>query len=177
MSIPEVRKAESKDWQNVRDFVYSLHLQLSVRNEDELRRQTLDLPTDFPLLENAEMFSSSSSHVFLAEHDGKLIGAVGMLDGEEEIDDSEDAECQGVIHSSLNFLFVDPEHRRRGLGTAFLQRILSLDGRRRVKLVSLRFIYDDAIRLYQSFGFTVFKEFKAHDYDVVEMILDTCPKS
>ena len=143
----------------VKNFVYPIHLQLSARNEDELRRQTDDLPTDFPLLESDGLFSSFDTFVYCAtDSSGKLIGAIGCTDY-KNYDSTQ-------IHSILYFLFIHKDFRGKGIGSALLARLLedaSMRGVCCMKLVSVRDVYDAAIALYESRGFVVHNEFTNHD--------------
>lgn len=160
----QFRDAMVADRVRVKEFVYTIHIQESVRNEIELKNQTDDLLTDFPNLVSDELFTDASSFTRLAtDSEGNIVGCAGLLD---EKDDPR--------KSKLSFFYVSRSHRRRGIGQQLLRELLveaKQRGVKEVSLVTMREVFETAIQLYSRFGFVVVKEYPWATYTGVDMTL------
>lgn len=171
------RYATISDRESIQTFVHTTHIQESVRNEIELKNQTDDLLTDFPSLVSDDLFMISISQTRIAVDDeGTIIGAAGLINDD---DDSADNAGSTVFSSKickckLSFFFVSKLYRKQGIGRQLLKTLL-FDAKQRgvaeVSLLTLRDVYDDAIRLYSKFGFVIVRELQLATYVGVDMVL------
>jgi ribosomal-protein-alanine N-acetyltransferase len=86
---------------------------------------------------------SKHSNVVVATEDSRIVGFAIM--------------SYGDVEASLNLFAVDPEHRRKGIGTRLIQwleKTALVNGNGRVCL-EVRSINREAIKFYESMGYSV----------------------
>lgn len=97
----------------------------------------------------AEMLTSEDVHVVVAEEQGNIIGC-----GYARIEDAEPYKKLS-LHSYIGFLYLEPEHRGKGVIQSILQHLKEWSVARGVLELILE-VYlenDAAVRAYQKFGF------------------------
>ncbi len=106
---------------------------------DELKG-SVALADIVPLTEDAGLLESfHASHIFVAREDDHILGYIGYR---QEL---------------ISFLFVDPAHYQRGIGSRLLAHVLPLMGNKAWLLVAKT--NRAAVALYRKSGFTVAEEF------------------
>jgi GNAT superfamily N-acetyltransferase len=154
-----IRRARSDERAALKSFVFKTHLDASSYSADTLQAQISDLPDDFPSLYDDTKFSANKYWLIESDEAG--------TDSAVEV-----AGCIGIkllVAQSvcIENLFVHPKFRRRGIASALLRVALdevAKSGIDRVELLTLRGVYGDACKLYESIGFRVFKEMRMTHY-------------
>jgi GNAT superfamily N-acetyltransferase len=130
--VVEIREYSEADW----DALCRVH--------DRARPMELDGSCDprgfMPLAEDPDVEDLKRCHLFVACDAGKVIGFVGHN------------------NDYLAWLYVDPDHQRRGVGRALLRHALGLMGPTAwtISLAGNR----SALRLYESEGFVIARTFE-----------------
>ena len=169
-----IRKAQPNERVLIRDHLVPIHLKLSVRNEKELFDQTNELPDDFPALYSEELFLNDKiTHYLVAvtnSVDNRIIGSIGILDDEKNYNN----DVTTIKTAKLNSFFVSKEYQNMGIGQDLMNEALQqakLRHIQRIEVLTMREVYDNAIQLYQKYGFTIFKDYKSPHYNIIEMCL------
>eukprot|EP01041_Mallomonas_annulata_P000890 gene890-1726_t len=161
-----LRSATLEERETVKQFVIFNHLAVSGYSDEATIEQIKDLPTDFPELYDDELWKRSKCFLLFDKFFlNKLIGCIGIRTHSQDVAD-------------IGYFYLDDTVRGKGLGKQLLQFTLSwtkaIPSRtfRKVTILTLRGIMENAYKLYCREGFTSYKEFKSDFYDVVCMELD-----
>lgn len=164
--------AEASHQSQVRDFVIRIHIELSGYNDVAKEHQLADLESDFPELYLPDNWEDSVCWMLL-DSTGHLVGCLGIKHHSFQI-------------TEISYFFLEAGVRGLGLGKALLKHVLrwivensiaindhDSDYRySKVRLLTLRGIYDTAIKLYEKEGFVVFDEMENSLFKVVYLELD-----
>lgn len=141
-----VRAATPADFSRVQALVYTSHARALAATRDVTPR----LPLIFPTLSTAELFSSPTSHYWVAELEETgaegidIVGVVSII--------MEDT----AVVAELNAFYVAKEYQRQGFGARLIGEALAFcqeRGVKRVELTSNQGHYDAAIAYYLRLGF------------------------
>eukprot|EP00798_Chlamydomonas_sp_ICE-L_P017830 gene17830-24213_t len=153
-----IRKAFQGDRERVRKFVSDVHVDSSSYSPESRALQISELPTDFPELFDEELWRPFDTWVSEISGAPDLHGTVALHPCYEA---DAPTGCLTLAH-----FFVHESTRKQGLGTKLL-RLAMAEAQARgapcVRLLTLRGVYDPAIRLYAREGFAVRKEFDSPD--------------
>ena len=148
----DVRPYRSEDWSSVRR-IYDL------AKPDELRGVVE--PSDIPRLdEDPEMLTLfRESEILVADDSNQVVGFVGSR------------------RASVTWLFVHPDHRRKGVATALVRSLIG--GLRGTITLNVATENLAARQLYERMGFVVEREFmgkfKGHDCSVTKLRHESAP--
>eukprot|EP00808_Paulinella_micropora_P004103 g30534.t1 len=160
----ELLVGAEEDREEMSQFHIANNLAETVHYPGELKRQREDVPQDFPWLLSSALFQTCYVLLAREKRSRKLAGCVALRP------DEKDKTVVWLVAWS-----VASKHRKKGLGTQLLTRVLqnvNWDGKRTrwVRLVTLKNhshgapIMQEAKRLYERFGFTVYHQDKNLQY-------------
>lgn len=155
-----IRNPKTDERKRILEFHIDNHLKISVKNKDEeqMKAQKDDIPEDFPYLLDDVKFKAGIYLIAELEETKEIIGCIGLNTSDE-------------IHTMwLTTFSVSEQFRKNGIGTYLFDKIIKIAKDlkvKKLKLVTLDEYMKDAIKIYESNGFTKTKKDETKYYKVL----------